>query len=143
MTQNRDRVSARPKTWTLAALASDLYRGFRVEPERTVVETKVFPRITLIWMGYAAEVIHRLGSMSTSNRFVSPQISFVSRTFDFLLLLGSVSVDINSLPPTAPSGLTWCFGGPNLRVDAPVGTLGISVRKHWYSLFYCCFGTCG
>jgi len=50
------------------------------------------------------------GFGESPKRFVSPQISFVSRKIGFLRLLGSGSVDINSLPLTARSGLTLVFG---------------------------------
>jgi hypothetical protein len=76
-------------------------------------------------------------------RFVSPQISFVSRKIGFLRLLGSGSVDINSLPLTARSGLTLVFGKLDLRFGTPVGKLGISVPKHMFSLVFFRLGHCG
>ena len=81
-----------------------------------VVIRIAYPQVSLVMVGKG---------------FVSPQIFIVSRAIVFLRLLGPVSVDINSLPPTAPSGVTWLFLERRTFVlECPVGRLGIRVPKY-------------
>jgi hypothetical protein len=71
-----------------------------------------------------------------ANRRVSPQISFISSKIGFLPLLGSVCIDINSLPLTVLFGLIWC-------TESRTGATGY-LWAHWglvcvYSCIYWIF----